>query len=194
MSRRAAVNSPCRTARSLRAIPLATADTHIKSRPVTEHTFDRPMDTRGEVTVPDESCFLARFANGATGVFEASWVAAGHKHGQRIEVNGTEGTFLFNFERMNELEVYLRRDPPSTRGFRRIVVTESEHPYISAWWPPGHGITYEHLFIHLVYEFMDALDRGGPPSPNLYDGLIGMRVMAAVESSVEQRGWVRIES
>ena len=172
---------------------VATADTHIKSRPVPEQSFDRPMGTRGEVTVPDESCFLARFANGATGVFEASWVAAGHKHGQRIEVNGTEGTFLFDFERMNELEVYLRRDPPSTRGFRRIVVTESEHPYISAWWPPGHGITYEHLFIHLVYEFMDALDRGAPPSPNLYDGLMGMRVMTAVESSVQQHGWVRIE-
>ncbi len=172
---------------------VATADTHIKSRPLPVGGTDRSRPgTRGDVTVPDESSVLARFADGAIGVFDASWVAAGHKHGQRLEVNGTDGSLLFDFERMNELEVYFRKDPGASSGFRRVVVTDPEHPYVSAWWPPGHGIGYEHLFVHLVYEFMDALDRGTIPTPNLRDGLTGMRVLAAAEASVERRGWVRV--
>ncbi len=171
---------------------VGTADTHIRSRPLPSPERQGPGESTGPVTVPDDSCVLARFAGGATGVFEASWVAAGHKHGQQIEINGTEGSLCFDFERMNDLLVYFRRDPPLTGGFRRIVITEADHPYIRAWWPPGHGLTYEHLFVHLVYELMDALDRGVLPSPNLQDGLIGLRVIEAVESSVRQHGWVRV--
>ena len=172
---------------------VATADTRIASRPLPVGGGDPPRPgTRGDVTVCDESSILARFEDGATGVFDASWVAAGRKHGQRIELNGTDGSLSFDFERMNELEVYFRKDPPSSSGFRRIVVTDPEHPYIDAWWPSGHGIAYEHLFVHLVHEFMHALDRHTIPTPNLIDGLIGMRVMAAAEASVERRGWVRV--
>lgn len=170
-----------------------SASTHIKFRPLPEDGTVRPIPgTRGEVTVFDETCFLARLANGASAVVEASWVAAGHKHGQRIEVNGTEGSLAFGFERMNELEVYFRRDPAPSGGFRRVLVTEPEHPYIAAWWPRGHGIAYEHLFVHMVYEFMDALDRGTLPSPDFHDGLMVNRVMDAVEASIERRGWVPV--
>lgn len=172
---------------------VATAETHIASRPRPRGEPDRARPgARGDVTVPDAASILARFENGATGVLEASWVAAGHKHGQRIEVNGMDGSLVFDFERMNELEVYFRRDPRAVSGFRRIVVTDREHPYISAWWPPGHGIAYEHLFVHLVHEFMCALDQGTIPTPSLHDGLQGMRVMAAVDASVERREWVRV--
>lgn len=111
---------------------VGTAGTHIKSRPLPAGGTLRSIPgTQGEVTVFDEACFLARLANGASAVVEASWVAAGHKHGQRIEVNGTEGSLSFGFERMNELEVYFRRDPAASGGFRRVLVTEPEHPYIS---------------------------------------------------------------
>ena len=172
---------------------VATADTHIASRPLPRGDSDQAHPgSRGDVTVPDASSILARFENGATGVLEASWVATGHTHGQRIEINGMDGSLIFDFERMNELEVYSRTDPGAARGFRRIVMTDPEHPYIAAWWPPGHGIAYEHLFVHLVHEFMRALDQGAIPTPNLYDGLRGMRVMAAVEASVERREWARV--
>ena len=172
---------------------VGTADTHLRFRPLPEEGTHRPLPgTQAEVTVFDEASFLARLANGASAVVEASWMAAGHKHGQRIEVNGTEGSLAFGFERMNELEVYFRRDPAPSGGFRRVVITEPEHPYISAWWPRGHGISYEHLFVHMVYEFMDALDKGARPAPNFHDGLMVNRVMDAVESSIERRQWVRV--
>jgi predicted dehydrogenase len=172
---------------------VGSASTHITSRPLPTEGTARPIaGARGEVTVFDEACFLARLEGGASAVVEASWVAAGHKHGQRIEVNGTEGSLSFEFERMNELQVSFRRDPSTSGGFRRILITEPDHPYVSAWWPRGHGIAYEHLFIHMVYEFMDALDRGTVPAPNFHDGLMVNRVMDAVEASVEQRRWVTV--
>lgn len=146
-----------------------------------EESSNRPLPgTQGDVTVYDEACFLARLATGASAVVEASWVAAGHRHGQQIEVNGTEGSLTFGFERMNELDLYFRREPAASGGFLRVVITEPEHPYISAWWPRGHGIAYEHLFIHVVYEFMSALDQGTLPTPNFHDGLATMNVMEAV--------------
>lgn len=171
---------------------VAAAETRVKSRPLPLDDPRRSTAARGEVSVFDDACVLARLANGAGAVFDASWVAAGHKHGQRLEVNGTEGSLTFGFERMNELEVYLRRDPAPLGGFRRIVVTEPEHPYIAAWWPRGHGIAYEHLFIHIVHEFMEALDRGTVPTPNFHDGLMVNRVMRAVDASLGRRTWVPV--
>ena len=39
-------------------------------------------------------------------------------------------------------------------GFRRILVTEATHPYVGAWWPPGHGLGYEHTFTHEVADLL----------------------------------------
>ncbi|PJB27910.1 dehydrogenase, partial [Candidatus Desantisbacteria bacterium CG_4_9_14_3_um_filter_50_7] len=48
-----------------------------------------------------------------------------------------EGSVIFNLERINELQFYCRKDPDYARGFRTILLTEPNHPYIAGWWPPG---------------------------------------------------------
>ena len=55
-------------------------------------------------------------------------MAPGRKNYNRFEINGSRGSLAFDLERMNELELYLESDPPTVRGFRRILVTESRHP------------------------------------------------------------------
>ena len=82
---------------------------------------------------------------------------------------------------MNELQYLNLADPADEQGFRTILVTNSTHPYIGAWWPPGHIIGYEHEFIHAVADFLTALEKGTPISPNLYDG---MRVMQVLEAAI----------
>jgi predicted dehydrogenase len=99
---------------------------------------------------------------------------------------------VFNLERMNELELYLETDPPGMRGFRTIQVTEGVHPYISAWWPPGHIIGYEHTFTHIVRDALEAISKGEQPSPNFYDGLRCQAVLEAVEISANERRWVEV--
>ena len=68
----------------------------------------------------------------------------------------------------------------------RILVTEPEHPYLEAWWPPGHGLGYEHTFVHQARDLVHAVAEGRSPEPSFADGLQVQRVLAAVEESAEK--------
>ncbi len=146
----------------------------------------------GEVTVDDATLFLARFTNGALGSFEATRFANGRRNGLRLEINGSKGSLMFEQENMNELWLYSCKDPKGTQGFKRIQVNEAEHPYINAWWPPGHIIGYEHTFVHVVYDFLKAIDENKMPSPNFRDGVECQKALEAVEKSAKEERWVKI--
>jgi predicted dehydrogenase len=139
----------------------------------------------GRVTVDDAVVFSARFASGALGSFEATRYAAGRKNGLRIELNGSAGSLAFDLERLNELEFYDGDDTDggSTAGFRRILVTEPDHPYLSGWWPPGHTLGWEHTFTNQARDLLTAIADGGQPTPSFGDGLAVQRVLDAVQRS-----------
>jgi len=137
------------------------------------------------VTVDDAAAFTARFAAGALGVFEATRMATGRRNANRIELNGDRGSIAFDFERMNELEFYDAQDPAGAQGFRRIQVTEAEHPYAGAWWPAGHGLGYEHLFVHQAADFVRAIAGDGEAQPGFTEALQVQRVLEAVSASAD---------
>jgi len=140
----------------------------------------------GTVTCDDASFMLAQFENGALGSFEASRFAPGRKNFNYFEIYGSKGSIVFNLERMNELQLFQRDDPPEAQGFRTIIATEGgEHDYIANWWPPGHIIGYEHEFHHAVVDFMKAIEEGTSIEPNFYDGLKEVEVLAAGQKSAE---------
>jgi len=114
----------------------------------------------GPVTVDDAALFLARLSGGAVATYEATRFATGRKNALRVEVNGSQGSLAFDLERLNELEFYDATQPEAEQGFRRILVTEPAHPYMSAWWPPGHIIGYEHSFTHQMRDLIDAIANG----------------------------------
>ncbi len=147
----------------------------------------------GEVTVDDATLFLARFANGALGSFEATRFAAGRRCANTFEINGSLGSLRFDFERMNELEVYFTSDEEDVQGFRRVLATDPAHAYAEAWWPPGHTIGYEHTLIHEVVELMEAISEDRQPVPNFEDGVKCQQVLDAVEASVADRRWVNVQ-
>ena len=170
-------------------------ETFVKERPVaTEHAglSGTAGTERGPVTVDDAAVFLARFSGGGLGVFEATRFATGRKNAIRIEINGSAGSLAFDFEDMNVLELFDAGEPAETAGFRRIIVTEPEHPYVAAWWPAGHGLGYEHGFTHQVVDLVTALADGSQPTPSFADGLQVQRVLAAVETSSDTRSWQEI--
>jgi len=146
----------------------------------------------GKVTVDDAATFLADFRGGAMGVFEATRFASGRKNAIRIEVNGSRGSIAFDFEDMNVLHFFDGTEDTGTAGFRRILVTEAEHPYVGAWWPPGHVIGYEHGFIHQAVDLVRAIADGTDPTPSFADGLQVQRVLAAVETSSDNDSWQEI--
>jgi predicted dehydrogenase len=150
-------------------------------------------DGMGHVTVDDAAVFFGRTASGALATFEASRFATGRKNAMRIELNGSDGSLAFDFERLNELLVYDGTVPGSDAGFRRILATEPDHPYAAAWWPPGHGLGYEHTFVHEIADFVRAVASGDAPTPSFEDGLYVQRVLDAVERSAEARSvWTAI--
>jgi predicted dehydrogenase len=148
---------------------------------------------RGRVTVDDAALFTARFEGGAIGVFEATRFATGHKNAMRIEVSGSLGSLAFDCESLNELSFYDAAGPAETAGFRRILVTEPGHPYLSAWWPPGHLIGYEHSFTHQIKDLVEAIAAGTGAEPSFADGLRTQLVLAAVaDSAAAASVWTRV--
>ncbi len=170
---------------------VGVAETFVKERPLPGTDADRPE--MGEVTVNEAAAFLARFACGAIGTFETSPLVPGRKAREFFEINGSKGSVLFDLERMNELQVYFEDDPPEASGFRTILVTEPEHPYMEGWWPPGHIIGYEHTFVHTVKDLLDGIAAGESPAPTFEDGYRSQAVLDAVERSAESRQWTTPE-
>ncbi|REF37835.1 Gfo/Idh/MocA family protein [Thermasporomyces composti] len=173
-------------------------ETFIKERPLvadTQGLRGTGSSERGEVTVDDAALFVARLSGGAVATYEATRFATGRKNGLRIELNGEKGSLVFDLERLNELELYLTEDDNTTQGFRRILITEAEHPYMAAWWPAGHIIGWEHTFTHEAYDLVTAIAEGTDPSPTFAEGLQVQMVLDAVLKSAESgSSWVPVES
>jgi len=155
---------------------------------------ERPVEKGSRILAPvdvdDAALSLVKFENGAVGTIEGTRFATGRKNHNRFEINGSKGSLVFDLERMNELELYVEEGPNS--GFRKILVTDAAHPYVSGWWPPGHIIGYEHTFTHTVLDLLKAIDEQKIPSPNFEDGVRNQRVLDGLErASVSQR-WERI--
>ncbi len=168
----------------------AMTTTFIEERPLAQETDQVAFSAkggarqRGKVTVDDAAFMVVRFVNGALGSFEASRFAGGRKNYNCFEIYGDKGSLIWNLERMNELQFFNREDADVDAGFKTILCTESEHPYIKGWWPPGHMIGYEHAFVHAVADFVQAIHTGGGIHPNFQDGLSCMRVLhAGLESA-----------
>ncbi|GLV79159.1 Gfo/Idh/MocA family protein [Streptomyces hygroscopicus] len=170
----------------------ALTETFIRERPLPAGAVAGPGGSgaggaaRGPVTVDDAALFTGRFGSGAVASFEASRFAAGRKNSLRIELNGDHGSLAFDLERLNELSFHDHTEPAADSGFRRILVTEPEHPYLEAWWPPGHALGYEHTFVHQARDMVLAVAEGTAPAPSFEDGLQVQRVLAAVEDSAER--------
>ncbi|QAY71668.1 Gfo/Idh/MocA family protein [Xylanimonas protaetiae] len=145
----------------------------------------------GPVTVDDAAVFLGRLSGGGLATFEATRFAWGRKNALRLEVNGSAGSVAFDLEDMNVLHFFDAAEDPQTAGFRRIQVTEPVHPYGGHWWPPGHGLGYEHAFSHQVVDLLGDIAAGRQPEPSFADGLAVQRVLDAVERSAGAQGaWV----
>ena len=164
---------------------LVTGVSGISATFVGERPLAGPAGTvpgAGAVTVDDAALVTARLGP-VLGSFEATRFASGRKNELRIELNGERGSLAFNLERLNELEFYDHAEDAAAAGFRRILVTEPGHPYLSAWWPPGHVLGWDVTFTHEIADLVTAIAAGTDPAPSFADGLQVQRVLAAVEDS-----------
>ena len=126
------------------------------------------------------------------GYIEVTRYGTGHRNQNRLEINGSKGSIVFDMEKMNELEFYSTSDKPHLQGFRRIQVGEGVHPYTANWWPAGHIIGFGDTFVNQAYDFLVAIRDGKQVSPDFKDGYICQLILDAAQKSAEKGAWVQI--
>jgi predicted dehydrogenase len=157
---------------------------------VTERELQEHPGVRRPVEIDDASAFLARFANGSLGTFEATRYARGRKNENYFEINGEKGSLAFNLENAHELGYFTHEDEGHLRGWRTIQVWDSDHPYMEHWWVPGCSIGYEHTFINALADFLGGLASGTKTCPDFADAQATQVVCDAVLQAADERRWV----
>jgi len=152
---------------------------------------DGPMD---EVTNEDYVGALVQFANGVQGTLEACRVIKGLDCQMAFEVHGTRGALRWDFERMNELDLYLAGAEPGREGFTRIMSGPS-HPFHANFNPgPGIGLGYDDLKTIEAHQFLQSIVSREQGEPGFREAVAVARVQAAVQCSWETDGWVDVSS
>jgi len=143
------------------------------------------------VTVDDASSALLRFGSGALGTMEVARAAVRRPCDFTVEVNGSRGTLVFDYARLNELRYGNAGDDPVLYGMRRIRAEHPSHPYAASWWPLGQGVGYGASFGNQVADLLE----GWPEarwSPGFGQGAAVQAVCDAMETSAARGRWVAI--
>ena len=146
-----------------------------------------------QVEIDDVCTFIARFGNGSNGTFEATRYARGRKNKNSFEINGEQGSIYFDLENMNQLQFFDHGDPAHVQGWKNIMVTAGEHPYMKNWWVPGCVIGYEHTFINALADFLKGQESGQNTHPSFRETLETQKTQDAVLLSARDLVWVEVE-
>jgi predicted dehydrogenase len=145
------------------------------------------------VTIDDASAFMARFANGSLGAFEATRYARGHKALYTLEINGEHASIVWDLHDLHRLQYFDHGDEGRLRGWRSIHITDADHPYMKHWWVPGLQIGYEASFVHQAADFLDGLATGTVVRPTFRDALATDYVTDAVLRSARSERWEAVQ-
>jgi len=170
---------------------VARTETFVKER---VHAVSGKMEPVG---IDDACMFLAEFANGSLGTFESTRYARGRKNFNTFEMNGADGSVYFDLEDPEHLQYFEYKQLQSGKkaeshltGWRKIHVTNSEHPYMNRYWVPGTTIGYEHTFLNALADFVAGIESGKPAQPEVREALKTQRVCDAVLASARSGQWM----
>jgi predicted dehydrogenase len=173
---------------------VATTEIWVKERPMpaSSRTFEvvEGPAAMAPVDVDDSAYFLGRFANGAIGAFEVSRCAPGRKNQLALEIHGSLGSVLYDYERPNEVKLYLADQDAEAAGFRTVVIGPAQDgaslvPFA------GFGVGFMESIVFQVRDLLRAIAGGPPMSPSFHDGWRAQVVVEAVLESA-QKGWVAV--
>jgi len=161
----------------------AVTETFIKER------FHQLTGKVEKVGIDDACIFHCHFSNGSLGLFESTRYARGHKALYTFEINGEKGSLRWDLHDLNRLEYFDHNDEGIVRGWRSILVTDGDQPYMDKWWVPGLIIGYEHSFVHQAADFLRSLQEGKECHPTFRDAYETQKVCEAVIDSAKSRSW-----
>jgi predicted dehydrogenase len=150
----------------------------------------------GDVENEDYAAMLFRFADsaiaaGAVGTLEASRVAVGPRASYNIEIYGTEGSVMWDFERMNEFQVAIGRTG-DLRGYKRVMAGPSFGDFAHFQPGSGTGMGFDDLKVVEARKFLEAVAGTAHLNSNIHDAVAAAAVCDAAEQSAESGQWVTL--
>jgi predicted dehydrogenase len=168
----------------------ATMQTLIPLRPVSAGA-----DRLGPVEVDDFDLVQLRLADGALGVLEFSRMATGSMNDLRMDIFGSSGALRMSLEDPDWLQVYDVReaDQPlgGARGFKRLETLQRFQGQVSPDWTQPMGFVRAHA--ECQYQFLKSIWEDRYPHPDLRDGVMIQRIMAAAQRSAAEARWVKLD-
>lgn len=149
-------------------------------------------ERRGDVTNEDYASALVEFANGVQGSLEVCRVIQGHKCQFAFEIEGTHGALGWDFERMNELTVFLPDSNAAHNGNARIL-SGPEHPFHAQFNPgAGVGLSYDDLKTIEAHQFLKSVVEHRQAEPGFREALRVGEVLFAIERSWDTGSWEKV--
>jgi predicted dehydrogenase len=162
----------------------AQSQTFITTRPATGGSTQK-------VGVDDASAALVQFSGRARGTFEVARAAVRRPCDFTVEVNGSTGTLIFDYSRLNELWFGDGRGDPSRYGLQRIRAEHPSHPYAAEGWPIGQGVGYGASFANQAVDLLAGWP-DEPWSPDFDQGAQVQAVCEAMERSAAAGRWTAV--
>lgn len=135
---------------------------------------------------------LLRLEDGISAVLMVNRAAWGRKGRIALQIFGSEGSILFDQERMNEFEIYQASRNGTQGGFRKILAAPQHAPYERFIPAPGHGLGFNDLKVIECRELISAI-RGDPAHLiGFDDGLKIERAVHAMAHSYHQKNWIQV--
>lgn len=177
---------------------VGTGEIFIKQRPVpagagTHYDRGGPDDPTGEVTNEDYIGTMCVFESGARGTFEACRSMVGPESQNLFEIYGTRGSIRWNFEQMNQLQLYIAGDQAHT-GFTTVYGGD-RFPHHGNFVPgSANGIGFEDLVCIEDHEFLTSVGAGRTHVPGFAEAVAYVSVQDAVLRSWESGKWEDVNS
>ncbi|KKX30741.1 Gfo/Idh/MocA family oxidoreductase [Rhizobium sp. LC145] len=156
---------------------------------------ERPLAGGGKRAVEnhDVASVLVRLQGGVSAVLMANRSAWGRKGRIALQIFGSEGSILFDQERMNEFELYQNKGGKAEHGFRKVLAAPEHAPYNRFIPAPGHGLGFNDLKIIECRELISAIKGEKAHLIGFDDGLRIERSVHAMARSFTEQRWISVE-
>lgn len=155
---------------------------------------DRPTAEGGRRAVEnhDIANVLLTLEGGASAVLMANRAAWGRKGRISLQIHGSDGSILYDQERMNEFQIYDRAGSPANHGFRTVMTSRHHPPYGRFVPAPGHGLGFNDLKIIECRELLAAIAGETAHVIDFERGFEIERAVHAMARSHFERRWVDV--
>jgi predicted dehydrogenase len=172
--------------------------TFINSRPVATpgqgtHFSTNAGAPRAPVSNEDYVGALAQFQCGAQGTLEVCRIARGARCEMAFELNGTKGAMRWNYERMNELQLFVP-DGSDEHDGPVLIQASAAHPWYSSFYPgPANSMSYDDLKAIEAFQFLKSVVDGQQAQPGFAEAVKVAAVQDAIARSWASQRWETVE-